>query len=145
VFGAFLGLFLSRLISESYVNNVFAQIGLVMLIGLAAKNAILIVEFAKEKYEQGMSLLEAAALGARERFRPIIMTSMAFILGVAPLAVATGPGSASQNAIGVAVVGGMVAVTFLAIFFVPMFYVTVQSLSSPKAKTMIKVKSKEKK
>ncbi len=126
-------------------DDVYFKVGLLTTIGLSSKNAILIVEFAKEKYEQGMGLLEAAALGARERFRPIIMTSMAFILGVAPLAVATGPGSASQNAIGVAVVGGMVAVTFLAIFFVPMFYVTVQSLSSRKAKAVVKVKIKEKK
>src|SRR5207342_3566586 len=93
VMGALLGLYLARLFSEDYVNNVFAQIGLVMHIGLNAKNAILIVEFAKMKMDEGASALDAALDGAKLRFRPILMTSFAFILGVVPLLTATGAGS----------------------------------------------------
>ena len=112
----------------SLANDVYFQVALLTTVGLASKNAILIVGFAKELYEDGMSILEATALAARQRFRPIIMTSMAFMLGVTPLALANGAGSGSQNAIGVAVMGGMFAATFLAIFFVPMFYIFVQRL-----------------
>ena len=108
-------------------NDVYFQVGLLTTIGLSSKNAILIVEFAKTQYDRGVPLIEATIRGARQRFRPIMMTSVAFILGVMPMAVATGAGSASQNAIGVGVVGGMLAATFLAIFFVPLFYVMVQS------------------
>jgi hydrophobe/amphiphile efflux-1 (HAE1) family protein len=107
-------------------NDVYFQVGLLTTIGLAAKNAILIVEFAKDQYEKGMDLIEATMMAAEQRLRPILMTSMAFILGVTPLATASGAGSASQNAIGVGVMGGMFAATFLAIFFVPLFYVVVQ-------------------
>jgi multidrug efflux pump len=110
-------------------NDVYFQVGLLTTMGLASKNAILIVEFAKDLYEQGHDLKEAVLVAARQRFRPIIMTSMAFILGVTPLAIATGAGSASQNAIGISVMGGMIAATVIAIFFVPMFYVAVQYLS----------------
>ena len=109
-------------------NDVYLQVALLTTVGLASKNAILIVEFAKELKEEGMSLMEAVALAARQRFRPIIMTSMAFMLGVTPLALASGAGAASQNAIGIAVFGGMAAATFLAIFFVPMFYVMVEKV-----------------
>ncbi len=103
-------------------NDVYFQIGLVTLIGLAAKNAILIVEFAVLKREQGMDALAAAVEAARLRFRPIVMTSLAFILGVLPLAVSTGAGSASRHSIGTGVIGGMLAATFVATFFIPMFY-----------------------
>jgi multidrug efflux pump len=106
-------------------NDVYFQVGLLTTIGLAAKNAILIVEFAKESFDSGKGLAEAALLAARQRLRPILMTSLAFILGVLPLAISTGAGSGSQNAIGTAVVGGMLAATFLAIFFVPLFFVLV--------------------
>ncbi|MDO6475499.1 efflux RND transporter permease subunit [Alteromonas sp. 1_MG-2023] len=106
-------------------NDVYLQVAFLTTVGLAAKNAILIVEFAKEQYEQGMDLMEAVSTAAKQRFRPILMTSMAFILGVTPLAISSGAGSESQNAIGIAVMGGMFAATFLAIFFVPMFYVMV--------------------
>jgi multidrug efflux pump len=106
-------------------NDVFFQVGLLTTIGLAAKNAILIVEFAKEHYEAGASLVEAAVHAARQRLRPILMTSLAFLLGVMPLAISTGAGSGSQNAIGTGVVGGMLTATFLAIFFVPAFFVIV--------------------
>ncbi len=106
-------------------NDVYLQVAFLTTVGLAAKNAILIVEFAKEQYDEGMDLKEAVSTAAHQRFRPILMTSMAFILGVTPLAISSGAGAASQNAIGIAVMGGMFAATFLAIFFVPLFYVTV--------------------
>jgi multidrug efflux pump len=109
-------------------SDVYFQVGLLTTIGLSAKNAILIVEFAKALYEQGMSLGEAAITAARQRLRPIIMTSLAFILGVLPLAIANGAGSGSQNAIGVGVMGGMISATMLAIFFVPVFFVAVLGL-----------------
>ncbi|MCD8566670.1 MAG: efflux RND transporter permease subunit [Alphaproteobacteria bacterium] len=109
-------------------NDVYLQVALLTTVGLAAKNAILIVEFAKELKEQGHSLIEAVSIAGRQRFRPIIMTSMAFMLGVLPLATAGGAGAASQNAIGIAVMGGMAAATFLAIFFVPLFYVMVEKI-----------------
>jgi len=103
-------------------NDVYFQIGMVTLIGLAAKNAILIVEFAVLERQRGLSALEAAGSAARLRFRPIVMTSLAFILGVLPLAVSTGAGSASRHSIGTGVIGGMLAATFIATFFIPMFY-----------------------
>ncbi|WP_218354261.1 efflux RND transporter permease subunit [Alteromonas lipotrueiana] len=109
-------------------NDVYLQVAFLTTVGLAAKNAILIVEFAKEELEKGTDLMDAVAIAAKQRFRPILMTSMAFILGVTPLALASGAGATSQNAIGIAVMGGMLAATFLAIFFVPMFYVAVERL-----------------
>lgn len=109
-------------------NDVYLQVALLTTVGLASKNAILIVEFAKELKEKGYGLIEAVSIAARQRFRPIIMTSMAFMLGVTPLALASGAGAASQNAIGIAVMGGMAAATFLAIFFVPLFYVAVERI-----------------
>ncbi|HTP63697.1 MAG TPA: efflux RND transporter permease subunit, partial [Burkholderiales bacterium] len=103
-------------------NDVYFQIGLVTLLGLAAKNAILIVEFAVMKHHEGMSASAAALEAARLRFRPILMTSLAFILGVLPLAVSTGAGAGARHSVGTGVMGGMIAATFLAIFFVPMFF-----------------------
>ena len=120
VVGAVLATFLRGL-----NNDVYFQVGLLTTIGLSAKNAILIVEFAKANFEEGLSLAEAAAVAARERLRPILMTSMAFILGVAPLALSTGAGSGGQNAIGTSVIGGMLTATVLAIFLVPVFFVLV--------------------
>ena len=114
-------------------NDVYLQVAFLTTIGLAAKNAILIVEFAKVlQEEEGKTVMEAVTMAAKQRFRPILMTSMAFILGVTPLAIANGPGAASQNAIGITVIGGMFAATFLAIFFVPMFYVLISKFSRPK-------------
>jgi len=104
-------------------NNVYAQIGLVMLIGLGAKNAILIVEFAKDAYEKGEPLVKAALEGARLRLRPILMTSFAFILGCVPLWTATGAGAVARQIMGTTVIGGMVAASAIGIFFVPgVFY-----------------------
>src|SRR5690606_23919820 len=103
-------------------NDIFFKVGLVTIIGLSAKNAILIVEFAKDLYAQGHSLRDAAIEAAKLRFRPIIMTSMAFILGVLPLAIATGASAARQRAIGIGVMGGMISATVLAVFFVPVFF-----------------------
>jgi HAE1 family hydrophobic/amphiphilic exporter-1 len=112
--------------------NVYAQIGLVMLIGLAAKNAILIVEFAKMEYEKGeLSLVEATLKGAQLRLRPILMTSFAFILGCVPLAIASGAGALSRQVMGSAVIGGMLAATCIAIFMIPVtFYVVEKALAT---------------
>jgi HAE1 family hydrophobic/amphiphilic exporter-1 len=126
VFGGMLGLFAARFFSESYVNNVFAQIGFVTLIGLAAKNAILIVEFAKMKKEEGMEVAAAAMDAAKIRLRPILMTSFAFILGVLPLVRAAGAGAESRKVMGMAVFAGLLVATTLAIFTVPSLYVMVE-------------------
>ncbi len=115
-------------------NDVYFQVGLLTTIGLAAKNAILIVEFAKELHEQGRSYTEAAIEACRMRLRPIIMTSLAFILGVVPLAISHGAGSGSQHAIGTGVIGGMLTATTLALFWVPLFFVSVSSLFGDKRK-----------
>jgi multidrug efflux pump len=105
---------------------VYFQVGLITIIGLSAKNAILIIEFAKDLQAQGKSVIESALAAAHLRFRPIVMTSMAFGLGVLPLAIATGAGSASQRAIGTGVLGGMLTGTALAVFFVPIFFVVIR-------------------
>ncbi|MCL1120923.1 efflux RND transporter permease subunit [Shewanella seohaensis] len=115
-------------------NDVFFQVGLLTTVGLATKNAILIVEFAKEFYEKGAGLIEATLHAVRVRLRPILMTSLAFGLGVVPLAVSTGVGSGSQNAIGTGVLGGMMSSTFLGIFFVPLFFVIVERIFSKREK-----------
>jgi HAE1 family hydrophobic/amphiphilic exporter-1 len=109
-------------------NDVYSQIGLVMLIGLAAKNAILIVEFAKDRYEQGMDLGAAALEGARLRLRPILMTSFAFILGCVPLWTASGAGAVGRRIMGTTVVGGMVAASAVGIFFIPAIFYLVEKL-----------------
>ena len=109
-------------------NDVYCQVGLVMLIGLAAKNAILIVEFSEQLRGRGMSVIEAAIEASRLRLRPILMTSLAFILGVLPLVFATGAGKEARNSVGTAVAGGMLLSTFLNIVFIPVLYVVVQSI-----------------
>ena len=108
-------------------NDVFFKVGLITIIGLSAKNAILIIEFAKSLYDEGHDLIDATVQAARLRLRPIVMTSLAFILGVVPLAIATGASSASQQAIGTGVIGGMITAT-LAVIFVPVFFVVVMKL-----------------
>jgi multidrug efflux pump len=115
-------------------NDVFFQVGLLVTVGLAAKNAILIVEFAKELHEQGKGLVEATIEACRMRLRPIVMTSMAFILGVVPLAISSGAGAGSQHSIGTGVIGGMITAVILAIFWVPLFFVSVSSLFKSKQK-----------
>ena len=111
-------------------NDVFFQVGLLTTVGLASKNAILIVEFAKENHDEGMDLIEATVTAARQRLRPILMTSLAFILGVMPLAIATGAGAGGRTAIGTGVIGGMITATVLAVFLVPVFFVSVRTLGS---------------
>jgi multidrug efflux pump len=122
-----LGVLLATLL-RNYSNDVYFQVGLITIIGLSAKNAILIIEFAKDLQAQGKSVVAAALEAAHLRFRPIIMTSLAFTLGVLPLALATGAGSASQRAIGTGVIGGMLTGTILAVVFVPVFFVVVRSI-----------------
>jgi len=124
VFGA-----LTAQLLRGFTNDVFCQVGLVMLIGLAAKNSILIVEFAEQLREKGMSIVDAAVEAARIRLRPILMTSFAFILGVMPLAFATGAGSAARNSVGTAVAGGMIASTFLSVIFIPVLYVAIRTVA----------------
>src|SRR5271154_6953123 len=123
VFGAILATLVRGL-----ENDVFFQVGLLTTVGLSAKNAILIVEFAKENHDRGMELVEATVHAARQRLRPILMTSLAFMLGVMPLAISSGAGSGGQNAIGTGVIGGMLSATVLAIFFVPVFFVATLKL-----------------
>jgi HAE1 family hydrophobic/amphiphilic exporter-1 len=120
---------LLALIVRHFDNNLYTQVGLVLMIGLASKNAILIVEFARELRAEGKSIAEAAIEATQRRFRAIVMTSFSFILGVVPLLIASGAGAASQQAIGTVVFGGMLASTLIAIPFVPVFYVLMQGLS----------------
>jgi len=120
-----LGVLLATLL-RSYANDVYFQVGLITIIGLSAKNAILIIEFAKDLQAQGKGVIESALSAAHLRFRPIVMTSLAFMLGVLPLAIATGASSASQRAIGTGVIGGMLTGTVLAVFFVPIFFVVIR-------------------
>jgi HAE1 family hydrophobic/amphiphilic exporter-1 len=127
-FGAYLGLWLARHFSLSYVNNVFAQIGLIMLIGLVAKNAILIVEFAKMERERGEELVQSAMTAAKLRFRPILMTAFAFILGVVPLLRASGAGAEGRKVMGMTVFSGMLIATILGVLLVPMLFVMVERI-----------------
>ena len=144
VFGAFLGLYLCRLLSPDYVNNVFAQIGLVMLIGLAAKNAILIVEFAKEEYEKGMPAKEAALYAAKLRFRPILMTAFAFILGVVPLLTASGAGAQARKVMGMTVFSGMLVATILGVCLIPVLFVFIETFGKKPTEEIDEPKEEEK-
>ena len=128
-FGAFFGLWAMRFLSPSYENNVFAQIGLIMLIGLAAKNAILIVEFARMKIADGKPVFEAAMEAARIRFRPILMTAFAFILGVTPLVRASGAGAEARKVMGMSVFSGMLIATLLGVLLIPALFVAIERLS----------------
>ncbi|MCU0378734.1 MAG: multidrug efflux RND transporter permease subunit [Bacteroidales bacterium] len=142
VFGAFLGLFLARLFDNGYLNNIFAQIGLVMLIGLVAKNAILIVEFAKAEHEKGVDLFEASMTAAKLRFRPILMTAFAFILGVTPLLTASGAGAEARKVMGMTVFSGMLIATILGVLIVPALFVFIERLGKKKP-TEVPVKKSE--
>jgi HAE1 family hydrophobic/amphiphilic exporter-1 len=132
VFGA-----LSAQLIRGFSNDVFCQVGLIMLIGLAAKNSILIVEFAEQLRAQGRSIVEAAIESARIRLRPILMTSLAFILGVLPLAYATGAGAGARNSVGTAVAGGMIASTFLSVIFIPVLYVIIRTIAPGKVRGVV--------
>ena len=127
--GAFFGVWLA-----GYDNNVFVQVGLIMLVGLAAKNAILIVEFAKAQHEAGMSVEEAALEAARLRFRPILMTAFAFIMGVVPLVLASGAGAAAQTRMGTAVFWGMLIATLVGVFLIPGLFAMVERIGVGKKK-----------
>ncbi len=124
---ALLGAMLAQY-SRGLTNDVYCQIGLVMLIGLASKNAILIVEFAKQRREEGLSVIEAAMQAAMIRLRPILMTAFAFILGVFPLVIASGAGAQSRHSLGTAVFGGMILSTMLSLVVVPVFYVRIENI-----------------
>jgi multidrug efflux pump len=125
VFGAFLAVFL-----RGFFNDVYFQVGILATVGLSAKNAILIVAFAKEMYDQGISLSKSVIIAARLRLRPILMTSLAFLLGIMPLVVSSGAGSGAQNALGTGIVGGTIFATFLALFYIPVFFVVVMAFFS---------------
>jgi len=129
IFGALFALWVGRLISPTFENNIFAQVSFVMLIGMAAKNAILIVEFANDEFKEGKSLFDAAMAAAHSRFRPILMTAFSFILGAFPLVVASGSGAESRKVMGVALLGGMALATFLGVFLYPMLFVFIGKIA----------------
>ena len=129
IFGAFFALWFSRFFSTTFENNIFAQVSFVMLIGMAAKNAILIVEFANEEFQKGLSLFDSAIKAAKSRFRPILMTAFSFILGVFPLVVASGSGAEARKVMGMALLGGMSLATFLGVFLYPMLFVFIGKIA----------------
>ena len=129
IFGALFALWVARLVSPTFENNIFAQVSFVMLIGMAAKNAILIVEFANDEFKKGLSLFDAAMKAAKSRFRPILMTAFSFILGVFPLVVASGSGAEARKVMGMALLGGMSLATFLGVFLYPMLFVLIGKLA----------------
>jgi multidrug efflux pump subunit AcrB len=133
IFGALVSVWL-----RGMENDVYFQIGLVTLIGLSAKNAILIVEFAELKFNEGLSAFDAALAAARLRLRPILMTSLSFILGAMPLVLASGAGAASRHSIGTGIIGGMVGATTLALFFVPLFYYLIARLRERKSEALMR-------
>jgi HAE1 family hydrophobic/amphiphilic exporter-1 len=138
IMGAMLFLLLARFLSPSYVNNIFTQISLVMLIGMAAKNAILIVEFANQKFQEGLPLFDSAIESAKLRFRPILMTAFSFILGVLPLVIASGSGAEARKVMGVALLGGMSIATLLGVFFYPMLFVFIGKVGKYEQKRDLK-------
>jgi HAE1 family hydrophobic/amphiphilic exporter-1 len=143
IFGAFLALYLSRLFDTSYETNIFAQIALVMLIAMAAKNAILIIEFAKLEFDKGLSLFDAAVKSAELRFRPILMTAFSFILGVLPLVIASGSGAEARKVIGMALLGGMTVATILGVFYYPMLFILIGKIAKYEQKRELTAKMDE--
>jgi HAE1 family hydrophobic/amphiphilic exporter-1 len=129
IFGALFALWVARMFSPTFENNIFAQVSFVMLIGMAAKNAILIVEFANEEFQKGISLFDAAMKAAKSRFRPILMTAFSFILGVFPLVIASGSGAEARKVMGMALLGGMALATFLGVFLYPMLFVFIGKIA----------------
>jgi HAE1 family hydrophobic/amphiphilic exporter-1 len=129
IFGALFALWAARLFSPTFENNIFAQVSFVMLIGMAAKNAILIVEFANDEFKKGLSLFDAAIVAAKSRFRPILMTAFSFILGVFPLVIASGSGAEARKVMGMALLGGMALATFLGVFLYPMLFVFIGKIA----------------
>ncbi|MFO7702176.1 MAG: efflux RND transporter permease subunit [Psychroflexus maritimus] len=140
--GAFMFLYIARFFSDSYMTNIFAQISLVMLIAMAAKNAILIVEFAKIKFDEGLSLFDAAVEAAKLRFRPILMTTFSFLLGVLPLILASGAGAEARKVMGVALLGGMGVATIIGVLLYPMLFVLIGKLAGFENDRKIEPKSK---
>jgi len=129
IFGSLLFLWLGRQLSPTFENNIFAQVSFVMLVGMAAKNAILIVEFANDEFKNGLNLFDAAIKAAKSRFRPILMTAFSFILGVLPLVIATGSGAEARKVMGVALLGGMTIATILGVFFYPMLFLLIGKIA----------------
>jgi HAE1 family hydrophobic/amphiphilic exporter-1 len=129
IFGALFALWIARMFSPTFENNIFAQVSFVMLIGMAAKNAILIVEFANEEFQNGASLYDAAMKAAKSRFRPILMTAFSFILGVFPLVIASGSGAEARKVMGMALLGGMSLATFLGVFLYPMLFIFIGKIA----------------
>jgi HAE1 family hydrophobic/amphiphilic exporter-1 len=140
IFGALFALWASRLFSPAYENNIFAQISFVMLIGMAAKNAILIVEFANEEFQKGLSLFDAAIKAAKSRFRPILMTAFSFIFGVFPLVIASGSGAEARKVMGMALLGGMTLATLLGVFLYPMLFVFIGKIAGYEKKRELAIK-----
>jgi HAE1 family hydrophobic/amphiphilic exporter-1 len=138
ILGAFFGLWIARFFSESFENNIFAQVSFVMLIGMAAKNAILIVEFANDEFKNGKGLVESAIEAARSRFRPILMTAFSFILGILPLVFASGTGAEARKVMGMALLGGMTLATILGVFFYPMLFVLIGKIAGYEKKRDLK-------
>jgi HAE1 family hydrophobic/amphiphilic exporter-1 len=129
IFGALFFLWIARQTSVTFENNIFAQVSFVMLVGMAAKNAILIVEFANDEFKNGLSLFDAAIKAAKSRFRPILMTAFSFILGVLPLVLASGSGAESRKVMGMALLGGMTIATILGVFFYPMLFLLIGKIA----------------
>jgi HAE1 family hydrophobic/amphiphilic exporter-1 len=138
IFGALAFLWVARQFSISFENNIFAQVSFVMLIGMAAKNAILIVEFANDEFKGGLSLYDAAIKAAKSRFRPILMTAFSFILGVFPLVVASGTGAEARKVMGMALLGGMTIATLLGVFFYPMLFLLIGKIAGYEKKRDLK-------
>ena len=129
IFGALVFLWAARLYSPSFENNIFAQVSFVMLVGMAAKNAILIVEYANDEFKGGLKLFDAAIKAAKARFRPILMTAFSFILGVFPLVVASGSGAEARKVMGIALLGGMTLATLIGVFLYPMLFVLIGKIA----------------